>query len=516
MDWRKLDPRMIAVHTSWLAPPAASFLMALWISGGHLDLRGWLTLSGITLGFLAFTAAGVASWAKTRYRLTADAVEVRTGMFTRKLRTVRLNRIRNVDLTASPVHRLFGLTTLRIGTAGSTDLGSEVKLDALAAPVARALRAELLARATHTAAEDPVVSTINPRWLRYAPLTFWIFGGMVLVLGVGYRALEAIGIEAWRLPVVRRLAVEFGSSALWWTIPLAFLASTLLGVLGALALYVEGWWRYRLEWVSDSLLRVRRGLLTTRSVSIERCRLFGAVLREPLLLRFGGGAKVNAVAAGLGTEQQDSERSAVLPPAPRAEALRVVAGVLREPVSPLEDLVLTAHPKVAHRRRIVRGLLLVTLPLLVVPGVLGYLLTDVLLHLAWSTALASVPFVLWFARDAYRNLGHGLSGRYLVARSGTISRDTAALRRADVLSWTFADTPFSRRAGVVTLTAAVATVVGGYHVRDMAEADSAGFAERAVPGILTEFLDTDGSGEQLPAELVHCGAGGPVGADGAR
>lgn len=513
MDWQRLDPRMIAVHASWLAAPAASFLLALLLSGGQLDLRGWLTLAGISLGFVVLVAAGIAGWAKTRYRITGEAVEVRTGVLTRKLRVVRLNRIRNVDLTASPVHRLFGVTTLRIGTAASTDEGSEVKLDALARPVARALRAELLAGVSRTAAQDPVVATMNPRWVRYAPLTFWVFGGMVLVLGVGYRALEAIGIEPWRLPVVQKLAVEFGSSALWLTIPLLFLASTLLGVLGALALYVEGWWNYRLEWVSESLLRVRRGLLTTRSVSIERRRLFGAVLREPLLLRFGGGAAVKAVAGGLGTEEQDSERSAVLPPAPRAEAVRVVAGVLRETVAPLEDAVLTGHPGVAFRRRIIRGLLLVTLPLLVVQGILGYLLTDVLLHLAWSTALASLPLVWWFARDAYRNLGHGLAGRYLLARCGTFSRDTAVLRRADVLSWTFSDTPFSRRAKVVTLTAAVATAAGGYHLPDLAADTAAGFAEQAAPGILTEFLDREGGREQLPAQFVDRGAGGPVGAD---
>ncbi|MGO1049270.1 PH domain-containing protein [Crossiella sp. CA198] len=516
MDWRRLDPRMIAVHSSWLAAPLGSFLLTLLISGGRLDLRSWLTLAGVTLGFLTFTTIGIATWAKTRYRLTADAVEVRTGMFIKTLRTVRLNRIRNVDLTASPVHRIFGVTTLRIGTAGSNDTGSEIKLDALSRADAQALRAELLAHVTRSAAQDPVVSAMNLRWLRYAPLTFWVFGGVVLVLGLGYRALEAIGIEAWRLPVVQQLAVEFGSSALWLTIPLVLLASTLLGVIGALGLYLENWWRYRLEWVSDHLLRVRRGLLTTRSVSIERNRLFGVLLREPLLLRAGGGATVKVVAGGLGNEEQDSARSAVLPPAPLTEALRVTAGVLREPVGPLVDPVLAGHPRVALRRRIVRGLLFVTAPLLVVQGILGWLLTDVLLHLAWSTALASLPFVLFFARDAYRNLGHGLSGAYLLARSGTFSRDTAALRRDDVLSWTFTDSPFARRAGVVTLTAAVATAAGGYRVPDMAAADSAGFADRAAPGILTEFLDRDADREQLPAEFLYCGASGPVGADGAR
>ena len=46
-------------------------------------------------------------------------------------------RVRTVDLTASLIHRLLGLTTLRIGTGlASSDDGESLDLDGL--PVARA------------------------------------------------------------------------------------------------------------------------------------------------------------------------------------------------------------------------------------------------------------------------------------------------------------------------------------------------------------------------------------------
>ncbi|MFD0383888.1 hypothetical protein ACFQ2B_20955 [Streptomyces stramineus] len=112
-----------------------------------------------------------------------------------------------------------------------------------------------------------------------------MFGGVFAAAGAAWRALDGMGIEPWRIAFVRHAFQEFGHSALWITVPLALLAVTALGSAGAVGVYAENWWRYRLEWTDAATLRVRRGLFTTRSVSIERDRLRGVALREPLLLR---------------------------------------------------------------------------------------------------------------------------------------------------------------------------------------------------------------------------------------
>lgn len=135
-----------------------------------------------------------------------------------------------------------------------------------------------------------------------------------------------------------------------------------------------------------------------------------------------------------------------------------------------------------------RGLLFVVLPGTAVLAGLGAAFTPVLLHCAWIYALVTTALSLWLARDAYRNLGHGLDGPYLVARSGTFSRDTVALQRDAIAAWTFSTSPFTRRAGLVTLTAAVAAGEDGYRIPDLPAADAPGFATTAAPGILEEFL----------------------------
>ncbi|MFE7541334.1 PH domain-containing protein [Streptomyces platensis] len=499
--WRRLDPRTLLVHCGWMAAPFGSLALTALATGGRISVEAWITLAALTASFAVLTTLGLIRWARTDFRITmprpgsgpggaSPTFDVRSGLLTRRLRSVPLHRIRTVDLTATPVHRVLGVTVLRAGTAGSGDGSSELSLEALAVPEAERLRTELLAYADAEAvANDPVVARINWRWLRYAPLTFWVIGGVFVVAGGAYRALDGIGIEAWKLGFVQRAFTEFGASALWLTIPAALVVILALGSVGAVVLYVENWWSYCLEWTDSRTLRVRRGLLTTRAVTIERARLRGVVLREPLLLRAGGGALVRAVAGGLGNREENRKRSGLLPPAPRAEALRVAGGTLRSPFpGSAAPAALTPHPRVALRRRRVRGLLFVVLPGTAVLAGLGAAFTPVLLHCAWIYALVTTGLSLWLARDAYRNLGHGLDGPYLVARSGTFSRDTVALQRDAIAAWTFSTSPFTRRAGLVTLTAAVAAGEDGYRIPDLPAADAPGFATTAAPGILEEFL----------------------------
>ncbi|MGG2459912.1 PH domain-containing protein [Streptomyces sp. RGM 3693] len=493
-EWRRLSPRTLLVHCGWLGAPLGSLALTALATGGRITGGAWLTLAAIATAFAVVTAAGLIRWARTDFRVTGESLDVRSGLLTRRLRSVPLHRIRTVDLTASPLHRLLGVTVLRAGTAGSGEGGGELSLEALPVAEGERLRAELLARAaTGAVAEDPVLARISWRWLRYAPLTFWVVGGVFVAGGSAYRALHEMGIEPWKLGFVRRAFEEFGNGMLWLTIPAALLVVIALGTVGAVVLYVENWWSYRLEWADAGTLRVQRGLLTTRSVTIERARLRGVVLREPLLLRSGGGATVRAVAGGLGNKEENRKRSGLLPPAPRREAVRVAGGALQSPF-PDEELTerqhgrLIRHPRVALRRRRMRGLLFAVLPGSALLAGLGAAFTPVLLHAAWIYAVVTTPMVLWLARDAYRNLGHGIAGRYLVTRSGTFSRDTLALRREAVAAWTFTTSPFTRRAGLVTLTAAVAAGEEGYRIPDLAEGAAPGFAAAAAPGILDEFL----------------------------
>ena len=55
--------------------------------------------------------------------------------------------------------------------------------------------------------------------------------------------------------------------------------------------YALAFWDFRLTRHRGGTLHVTRGLITTRSVTIEERRLHGAEISEPLLLRCGARAR---------------------------------------------------------------------------------------------------------------------------------------------------------------------------------------------------------------------------------
>ena len=120
--------------------------------------------------------------------------------------------------------------------------------------------------------------------------------------------------------------------------------------------------------------------------------------------------------------------------------------------------------------------------------VLGLLLAPVLLHVAWISSLVLVPVAVLLALDAYRALGHTLTGVYLVARSGTVRRATVALQRRAIVGWTVRQSVLQRRAGLITVVATTAAGPGAYAVRDAAQQDGLTLADAAVPGLLRPFL----------------------------
>ena len=113
-------------------------------------------------------ALGLLRYLTTGFRITAGRVELRRGLLNRHVLATPLDRVRTVDLTASPTHRLLGLTTVRIGTGtASTDEDDALDLDGLPLARARRLREELL-----SVAPTPAPRTRRPgRRRRPAPPT---------------------------------------------------------------------------------------------------------------------------------------------------------------------------------------------------------------------------------------------------------------------------------------------------------------------------------------------------------
>lgn len=491
--WQRLDRRMLFVHPIREVLRFLPALIGLFVAG---RASGGMGTQWQLLGIAVPVALGVFRYLTTSFRITPRLVELRRGLVSRHLLSTRLDRIRTVDLSSSPIQRALGLSTVRIGTGtASTSSDDQIDLDGLPTDGARRLRQDLLHRILPADADvdagpdaDPTSNPVDtdgaaqrtllvldPRWARYAPLTS---SGVVLtaaVLGIGSQVLDQLpglteGVDLDRALELSALIV----------VPLAlFATATTIAVLAVVGYLLTNWGFTLSHHLRAGTWHLSRGLLTTRETSIDSDRLSGVVVGEPLGLRLAGAARLSAIVTGLDRSQQSS--ALLVPPAPRTVVGAVGAEVLGA-AAPLQEP-LQPHGPAAVRRRYTRALgpaLVGTtiLVVLVVTGASAWLLAPGVLLPVAAAALAA---------DRSRALGHSLADGYVVARSGSLYRQRQVLAVEDVIGWTFRATWPQRRVG---LTSLVATTAGGPQsvtVLDVPEDQAVTLAASAMPVLLRQF-----------------------------
>jgi putative membrane protein len=476
-EWQRLDPRMLLVHPIREVLRFLPAIVVIVLGSAAAGGEQW-QLIGVGIP----VALGLMRYLTTSFRISAGRIELKRGLLNRHVLSTPVDRVRTVDLTSSPIHRLLGLTKVRIGTGtASTSDEDSIDLDGLPLDRARALRAELLQRSTaddavvaDSSADVPVVA-FDPAWLRYAPLTGT---GVVIgaaALGAGSQLLQSLGAWEWFDPH----SVDAPGLSLAVLVPLLVLALLVVISLLAIGGYAVTNWGFRLT--RDRVAatwHLTRGLFTTRETTLDDDRLAGVNYSEPLGLRLGRGARLSAIVTGLGRGQSGS--SVLVPPAPRQVVERVAGEVLDTPLPVSTPL--TAHGPRAARRRWTRALLPALVP--AVAGVVAVALDGP----AWLLlGLLALPIAALLAWDRIRSLGHTLVAGYLVARSGSVVRRRRVLEVDHVIGWNLRATWFQRRAGLTTL---VATMAGGnqaVEVLDVPEDEALRVATAALPELIGQF-----------------------------
>lgn len=486
--WRQLHPRTMVVTALTVAGILAGIAIPILI-GIRKDVPFWLSVPVALVGIAVISGlaalADLMRWRHTTYRVTEERVELRYAWVLHKRRAVPRERVRTVDVTANPLQRVFGLTKVVIGTGQQTSETSHVTLDPVAKEEAESLRRLLLRRAeTPAPVATPEIATLDWRWIRYAPIsvTTPILGAAAF--GAVMQVSDWFNVQSRVFSTARDL---LGDPSVVGLIATLVAVGVVIGVIGSLGLFVEMWFRYRLT-REDGNLVMTRGLLTTRTLSLESRRVRGVELVEPLGARLAGAARVDVIATGMTrkTDEDKTDPKTILPAAPYEKARQVAAAVLGAEATTATTL--TPHPRAALRRRVrwsLYSVLAVAAPL----ALLGWLLTPVLLHLAWITAVVLTPIAVFLAMESYRNLAHGLAKAHLITRYGVGARRTAALQRTGVIGWTITSSPFQRRAGLMTIHATTAANKGAYPIYDIGEPEGLKLADEAIPGLLTPFLE---------------------------
>lgn len=485
-DWHRLAPQMLLVHPVNELVRFFPVVIAGVVFGSSGDRGGWWYWLGVGIPVLI----GILRFLTTTYRVTPTQVELRRGLLGRRVVSAPLDRVRSVELTSSPVHRLLGLAKVEIGTGSAARQGEEkLALDALVRPQAQSLRTALLQRAgmapapeQHAEGGTPpappaeqVLLVLEPSWARFAPFTS---SGLVIAAAIlaGLSQLgEAIG------PSQLDVDVSDVDTGPWWVLlPVGLLVLlvvlTGLSVLGYAVTY--GGFRLTLP-PGGTTYHVCRGLLTRRETSLERDRVRGVVLHEPLPLRLAGGARLDAQVTGT---TGSGGLSPLTPPAPNDVGTGLGGWLLGGTdllVAPLRQ-----HGDRALRRRYVRAMAAGAMPLLAAAALV--LLTDGW-HWTLVPGVALLALSEPLARDRYRRLGHGLDDRYLMVSSGSLAGRREVLERRGIIGWTVRQTWFQRRAGLCDLVATTAAGKQACTAYDVPLDVAVALAEEAQPALVRQF-----------------------------
>lgn len=302
--------------------------------------RWWQVLLGILVVGLVGLGLSWLAWRMTSYAVDEDSVHLRTGVLFRQQRRARLDRLQAVDIVQPLVARFFGLAELKLEVAGGGDSG--VKLGFLKEADANRLRGELLARAAglRVGPSAPVASAgldtadagvpapatpgavepgAAPLEAPEQPVTAVQPGRLVASL---LRSGATVGLAIGLLGIAGVVIGTREIGILFSMLP------AVLGFGGYLFQRFTGEFGFRSA-ISPDGIRLRHGLLETRSQTIPPGRVQAVRLRQGPFWRGPDWWRVDVNVAGYGPAADSTgSNSVLLPVGTRDEALAALWLVL--------------------------------------------------------------------------------------------------------------------------------------------------------------------------------------------
>lgn len=390
-------------------------------------------------------AVGFVRWLRFTYVFDGRRFVISSGVLTRQERVLPLDRIQQVDMQTRLRHRIFGVTVLKIDTAGGTG-GAEVDLSVVSSAEAARLRHLLLAGrpaatvteglpsrpgADETGEADPkpagppdvVLARLSVRRLMLAGVTGSELAVMLTIVGWVFQLLDDLPTDVFD---VRPGAVDAPAGPADYVVLAAVGLAVWFGLAAAASVLRHG--GYVLSRRGDDL-HASRGVFDKREASVPGHRVQSVRVQETFVRRW---LRMTSV------RLRSTAGAIDVPLLTRPETEHVLEAVLpgRRPDH------LVAAPGAARRRAIARR---------VVPVLVPAIGASVWLPRLVPFAVLVVVLGGLCGELAYRGLAHGWAGGFVVAREGGIRRETVIVPSAKAQSTRLRTTPFQRRAGLATL-----------------------------------------------------------------
>lgn len=456
-DERRLHP------WSWLFVLLGSLrqfllpLVVLVFFGGRREEGYQLAAAGVAVVLLALVS--VWRYFTYRYRIEGDSLFIRSGLFERSLRQVPFSRIHNVELRQTLLHRIFGVTELKLESAGGTR--PEARMRVLKLADALALERLIRHRGQRATGEVADAGAADPDEAGTPLLTLGT--GEIVRLGlISNRGMIVVGalvaVASQVLPdnafkrgfhLLRTEALGYAShlDASWPTTALLLAVVLVLALavvrLLSVALAIGRYHGFQLR-EHGRRLTSERGLLARVRSSVSRRRIQAWTLREGVLHRAFGRRSLAIDTAGSAAQsdggQQKHEAPEIAPiatPAGCDALLRHLLGHEAWPPTQWRPL----HPRAWLRL------------------LLGHAVSAAALAaaLAWHVGAWGLLGLLWLpcgwllARRHARFAGYHVDARLVTVREGWWSRHWRFAELDKLQSLQLRQSPLDRRFGMATL-----------------------------------------------------------------
>lgn len=500
---RRLHPAWIIISgVRQLRAFIVPLIIALFVQSGNGQI--FFLAGGSAIAVLGLVGQAL-TWMVFRYEVAGGELRVRSGLLSRRERSVPLERIQALDTSENLMQRLFRVQQIKVETAAGGGSGSDVVLEALSRREATALLDRLNAAKFrrdgvtaseagpgHSAAAHPadvmpvatsdgeVLRRITTRDLVLAGATSGRVGPALAILAAAWQfADDILGDDIWE-----RLALQAAHSTVQGVILIVGgIALFSWGLAFVSTVLTFGGFELRLQ---DDRLIVRHGLLDRRQATVPIARIQAITVSETLLRQPLRMALLRFESAGYG---KDTPESGVLFP--------II------PLAEVSDLIARCNPAFAVDPGVIAGESLQRLPTrsrnrYIVAEVRGVLvLTAITLAAAralpdvpwwWGFgALALAPFSALYGWLQFRDTGWTIdAGDRFVVRGRTVVRRLTIIPRRRLQRRAVTQNPFQRRVDLANFSAAVASGGSGgtVGIRHLDAGNAEELAARLGPGRL--------------------------------
>ena len=325
---RRLHPLTPVLRGAKLAALAVAGLS--WQGYQNLGTRGWFVAVGCVA--VVVLIGSVVSWLVTGYHIVSRELRVYEGLIWRRTRAIPLERLQSVEIVQPVMARIAGLAELRLEVVGASK--TEAPLAFLPLPEAIALRERLLGLARPSSAAGAPAAT-DAVAVPAAERVIHVVVNRDLVVS------QLLRPQWWALPLAIAAPIVFFLTGNDLTfIAAASTATAVIGVIQAPVRVLLADWRFTVG-VNDDGLRIRRGLLETRSQTVPPGRIQAVEIQWPLLWRHRGWVRASMRVAGVAAEPAGGLRGGTLLP---VGTVPVAERVVAEAVEGFHLTAVAVHP----------------------------------------------------------------------------------------------------------------------------------------------------------------------------